>query len=202
LILHDGLRDTHTFDAQLAMIRHARHELLIVNNFPLVIELQRALVAAIRRGVRVRVLFGSVRPHYAADEPFPGGTIRSIADQLVRARLDPVILAGGEAYEYAITALPHWDARLGQVFPHVHAKLLLRDGKDLAIGSANLDVTAAYWESEVMLVVHDAAYAAGVRHQLDQLFASARPVLGDSDAFRAEAAQRAWLSRYWPSLIG
>ena len=202
LVLHEGLRDTHTFDAQLALIRHAERELVIVNNFPLVVELQRALVAAIARGVRVRVLIGNVRPHFGDEQAFAGGTIRSVADQLVRSRLDAVVLAGGEVYEYALPALPDWDPDLGRVFPHVHAKLLLRDRKDVAVGSANLDVTAAYWESEALLIVHDPAFAVGVHEQLEALFASSRSLDPGSEKFKSDASQRAWLARYWPSLIG
>jgi cardiolipin synthase len=128
--------------------------------------------------------------------------MRSIADQLVRSRLDAVVAAGGEVYEYALPALPEWDPRLGRVFPHVHAKLLMRDKTDVAVGSANLDVTAAYWESEALLIVHDAAFAAAVNRQLEALFATSRVVDRHTESFRAESAQRAWLARYWPSLIG
>ena len=202
LVLHDGLRDTHTFDAQLSLIRHAQHELVVVNTFPLVVELQRALVAALARGVRVRVLIGSVRPHFGDEVPFAGGSFRSLADQLVRSRLDAVVSAGGEVYEYAMPALPGWDPSLERVFPHVHAKLVMRDRTDVAIGSANLDVTAAYWESEAMLIVHDAVFAGAVAEDLRALFATSRLVDPDTESFRAEAVQRAWLSRYWPSLIG
>jgi phosphatidylserine/phosphatidylglycerophosphate/cardiolipin synthase-like enzyme/nucleotide-binding universal stress UspA family protein len=169
-IVHDGLFDTRTFDAQLALIRHAQQELLIVNTFPLVIELQRALITAVKRGVRVRVLFGNVRPHFGRDQVFPGGSFRAVADQLVRSRLDAVVNAGGEAYEYAIPVLPTWDPALERVFPHVHAKLLVRDHQDVALGSANFDVTAAYWESEAMLLVHDADFARKVEAAFDPIF--------------------------------
>jgi phosphatidylserine/phosphatidylglycerophosphate/cardiolipin synthase-like enzyme len=201
-ILHDGLLDTRTFDTQLALIRHARHELMIVNTFPLVIELQRALIAAVRRGVRVRVLFGNVRPHYGKDQVFPGGSFRSVADRLVRSRLDAVVAAGGEAYEYALPTLPNWDPRLQRVFPHVHAKLLVRDHQDVALGSANFDVTAAYWESEAMLLVHDAAFAKSVEATFEAAFATSRKVDAEDPHWKSGANQRAWLSRHWPSLVG
>jgi phosphatidylserine/phosphatidylglycerophosphate/cardiolipin synthase-like enzyme/nucleotide-binding universal stress UspA family protein len=201
-ILHDGLLDTRTFDTQLALIRHAREELLLVNTFPLAMELQHALVAAVKRGVRVRVLFGNVRPHFAEGVPFPGGAYRTLADQLVRSRLDAVVNAGGEAWEYALPILPKWDPSLRRVFPHVHAKVLVRDQRDVALGSANLDVTSAYWESEAMLLVHDAAFARTVVATLDSAFASSRRVDASDPVWQSGAPERAWLSRHWPSLIG
>ena len=201
LVLHEGLRDTRTFDAQLALIRHAQRELTIVNTFPLVLELQQALLRALARGVRVRMLFGNIRPYFGHGEPFVGGRFRVLADQLVRARLDPIVSAGGEVYEYAIAPLPSWEAELERVFPHVHAKLLLRDRRDAALGSANLDVTAAYWESEAMLIVHDDAFTQSLDDAVSRLLESSRRIHLTESAI-GETAQRGWLAHHWPSLLG
>ncbi|MCP3138137.1 phospholipase D-like domain-containing protein [Pyxidicoccus xibeiensis] len=202
LVLHEGLKDTHTLDTQLALIRSACSRLVLVNTFPLLLELQHALVAALRRGVKVDILFGSVRPWYGQQIPFPGGALREVADRYVRSRLDAVIAAGGVAYEFAMPPAPEWEPELERVFPHVHAKLLVRDMDAVAVGSANLDVTAAYWESEALLVVHDTAFAERMLAALQSLLATSRRVDRDDSQWRTEAEQRAWVGRNWPSLVG
>ncbi|QRN98012.1 phosphatidylserine/phosphatidylglycerophosphate/cardiolipin synthase family protein [Archangium violaceum] len=202
LVLHEGLTDTHTLDTQLALIRHARSRLVIVNTFPLLLELRDALVAALQRGVRVEVLFGSVRPHYGQGIHFPGGALREVADWYVRSRLDEVIAAGGVAYEFAMPPAPAWEPELERVFPHVHAKLLVCDTAAVALGSANLDVTAAYWESEAMLVVHDTPFAERMLSALEPLLAGSHRIDREDGQWRADAGHRAWVGRNWPSLIG
>ena len=202
LVLHEGLKETHTLDTQLALIRQAKSRLVLVNTFPLLLELQNALVAALHRGVRVEVLFGSVRPHFGQQNHFPGGTLREVADRYVRSRLDGVIDAGAIAYEFAMPPAPGWEPELERVFPHVHAKLLVCDTKAVAVGSANLDVTAAYWESEAMLVVHDDGFAGRMLAALEPLLACSRRIDREDSRWRAEAEQRAWVGRNWPSLVG
>lgn len=202
LVLHEGLKDTHTLDTQLALIRHARSRLVLVNTFPLLLEIQNALVAALHRGVRVEVLFGSVRPHFGQQGHFAGGTLREVADRYVRSRLDAVIDAGGIAYEFAMPPAPNWEPELERVFPHVHAKVLVCDTRAVAVGSANLDVTAAYWESEALLVVHDAPFAERMLAAVAPLLARSRRIDREDTRWRAEAEQRAWVSRNWPSLVG
>lgn len=202
LVLHEGLKDTHTLDTQLALIRHARSRLVLVNTFPLLLELQNALIAALRRGVCVEVLFGSVRPHYGQQGHFTGGTFREVADRYVRSRLDAVIDAGGVAYEFAMPPAAAWEPELECVFPHVHAKLLVCDTTAVAVGSANLDVTAAYWESEALLVVHDTPFAERMLAALQPLLATSRRINREDSRWRTEAEQRAWVGRNWPSLVG
>lgn len=202
LVLHDGLLDTNTFDTQLDLIHRARERIVAVNAFPFVVELQRALVDAMRRGVRVAVLFGCARPKWGADQRFAGGVIRELADQLIRARLDPVARAGGEVGEFAVEPLPAWESELGRVYPYVHAKILVRDGEEAAVGSANFDVTSAFWESEALLVVHQRAAVALLMAQLEPLLVAARKVDAADAAWQREAEQRARLARIWPSLVG
>lgn len=202
LVLHEGLLDAHTFEAQLELVRTAKERLVLVNNFPLALELQRALLAAVRRGVRVQLLFGSVRPRWGEDQPFAGGAYRELADDLIRARLDPVLRAGGEGYELMLAARAPWDPSLGRVFPQVHAKLLVRDEDLTAVGSANVDVTSAYWESEALLLVRGAAFARGALAQLEPLLAQARRVDRSDERWARESPRRDWLGRHWPALVG
>ncbi|HEY3450593.1 MAG TPA: phospholipase D-like domain-containing protein [Myxococcales bacterium] len=202
LVLHDGLRDTNTFDAQLDLVHRARERLVAVNAFPLAVELQRALVEAARRGVRVQVLFGCARPRHGADQPFGGGVMRDLADRLIRARLDPVLRAGGEVGELVLEPLPGWAPELGRVFPYVHAKVLVRDGEEAAVGSANLDVTSAYWESEALLFVEDRVAVGELLAQLEPLLTTARRADVNDARWQLEASHRARLDRIWPSLVG
>jgi phosphatidylserine/phosphatidylglycerophosphate/cardiolipin synthase-like enzyme len=173
-----------------------------MNTFPLVLELQRALVRAVRRGVRVRCLVGNVRPRWGEGRPFEGGAYRELADDLVRSRLEPVLRAGGEAYEVVLPPEPHWDPALDRVFPHVHAKLLVRDEDAIAVGSANFDVTSAYWESEALVVVHDSQVTREALTHLEATVRLSRPVDVTSEGWRREAPRRAWLGQHWPSLVG
>ena len=196
LVLHQGLADAHTLDGQLELIHSAKQRLVLVNTFPLVLELQHALMNAVRRGVKVQCLFGSVRPRWGDDQPFGHGALRSLADELVRARLSPVLRAGAEGFLYTVAA-----EGLGPVFTHVHAKLMVRDDDTVAVGSANTDATSAYWESEAVLVVHDAGFARATLAQLEALIVGARPVDLKTGSWKEEEARREWLSRNWPTLF-
>lgn len=203
VVVHRGLADAYTLEAYLALIETARSRLLIVNSFPLQLEVQHALVRALARGVRLSVLVGRARPSYGDDVPFVGGgSMRAIADTLVRARLAALIEAGADVRELAIAPPAGWDVRLGLVRPHVHAKLVCADGRVVALGSANLDVTAGYWESEALVLIDDIRLAADVEAEVDAL-RLASPAIDPGDAkWREGAALRAWLGRVWPSVLG
>jgi phosphatidylserine/phosphatidylglycerophosphate/cardiolipin synthase-like enzyme len=201
VVVHHGLRDAYTLEAYLAMIEAARSHVIAVNGFPLQLEIQHALLRALRRGVRVRTLFGNVMPRHG-DEPFQGlGTAaRVAATQLVHSRMDALVAAGGECYELALRDLPSWDPALGLVRPHVHAKAMSADGRVCAVGSANLDITAGYWENELLLVVEDEPITRAVEARFEALFTDSVRVDRGDPAWRRLADQRDWL-RYWPSLL-
>lgn len=202
LVQHEGLADTHTLELQRLLIERARERLVLVNTFPLVFDLQRALIAAVRRGVRVQVLFGNVRPRWGDGQPFGGAAYRELGDELVRARLEPVLSAGGEGYEVCLPARPGWSPELGHLWPHVHAKLLVSDEAQVAVGSANVDVTSAYWESEALLLVEDAGFARETLAQLEPLIATARRVDLSGPDWAPLHVRREWLGRYWPTILG
>ena len=98
--------------------------------------------------------------------------------------------------------LPTWEPELCRVFPYVHAKILVRDGQEAAVGSANFDVTSAYWESEALLVIDEPTMVAHLLAQLEPLLASARTTNPADEQWQREAEQRARLARMWPSLVG
>ncbi len=201
VVVHRGLRDAHTLEAYLALIETARSHIYVVNTFPLLLEIQHALLRALRRGVRVRTLFGNLTPKHG-DEPFKGpfAAVRSAATSFVHSRMDPIIDAGGECYEYVVRRRPSWDPAVGDVRPHVHAKAMSADGQVCALGSANFDLTAAYWESELLLVVEDEAIAGAVEARFDQLIACSDQVHPNDPEWRRRAQRRQWM-RYWPGML-
>ncbi len=201
VVVHRGLRDAHTLEAYLDLVERAQSHIYALNGFPLLLELQHALVRAVRRGVRVRVLVGHVAPIYSGT-PFGGPWIhaRSIATEMVHSRLDPIVDAGGEVYLFARCGEPGWDAALGVVYPYVHGKVMSADGLRCAVGSANMDVTSSYWESELMVVVEDAFIARRLEGTLDELFAASTLVSRDDPTWRERAKRRSWMRR-WPGVL-
>jgi phosphatidylserine/phosphatidylglycerophosphate/cardiolipin synthase-like enzyme len=74
------------------------------------------------------------------------------------------------------------------------------DGHVCAVGSANLDVTAGYWESELLLVVEDPSIATTIEARFDELLATSRRVDPQDSAWRHRAELRGWM-RYWPGVL-
>lgn len=201
VVVHRGLRDAHTLEAYLELVERARSHVVAVNGFPYVLELQHALLRALRRGVRVRAVTGHLTPTHDG-VPFAGAwsSARSTATEFVHSRLDPIVDAGGEVYLLAQLDVPGWERGLGPVYPHVHAKLMSADGLRCAVGSANLDVTSSYWESELMIVVEDAAIAGPLERRIDQLVAASSRVDREDPAWRERARRRSWMRR-WPGVL-
>jgi cardiolipin synthase len=200
-IVHRGLRDAYALEAYLALIETAESQITIVNGFPLLLELQHALLRALRRGVRVRTLFGNLAPRYG-EEIFEGAWARTrgAATSFVHSRMDALVAAGGECHELVVPHQPAWHPRIGDVHPHVHAKAVSADGRVCAVGSANLDITAGYWESELLIVLEDAALAAAFEARVDALIASSRRVDRNDPEWRRRAQSREWM-RYWPGTL-
>ncbi|MCB9479364.1 MAG: phosphatidylserine/phosphatidylglycerophosphate/cardiolipin synthase family protein [Deltaproteobacteria bacterium] len=202
VVVHQGLQDTHTLDAYLAIIDGAESRLTIVNTFPYQFDVQAALLRAIERGVEVRILFGNVRPLWGAQgDPFPGGAIRELASDVIHGRIDTLVDAGGRGFEFTHQEAC-WDEAVGRARPHVHAKVVSADGRICAVGSANLDITAGYWESEILLVIENADDAQRLEAQLEKLIEQSREVQRDDPVWRERATQRAWISKNWPSILG
>jgi phosphatidylserine/phosphatidylglycerophosphate/cardiolipin synthase-like enzyme len=201
VIVHHGLRDARTVEAYIALIESARSHVYVVNGFPLLLEIQHALLRAVKRGVRVRTLVGNLTPRHG-DKPFEGpwAAARTVATSLVHSRMDALVAAGGECYEFAVPHQPGWDPSIGEIRPHVHAKTMSVDGRVCAVGSANLDVTAGYWESELLLVVEDESIATGVEARFAELFATSPRIDPTDPNWRHRADRRRWM-RYWPGVL-
>jgi phosphatidylserine/phosphatidylglycerophosphate/cardiolipin synthase-like enzyme len=201
VVVHRGLRDAATLEAYLAIIESARSHVYVVHSFPLVLEIQHALLRAIRRGVRVRALFGHVAPTHGS-QPFEGdwATARALATWFVHSRMDALVAAGGEGYEAAVRDVPGWAPDLGLVQPHVHAKAMSADGLVCAVGSANMDVTGCYWEDELSLVVEDAALARAFEARIDEVIAGSVRVDREDPNWQRLARRREWM-RHWPGVL-
>jgi phosphatidylserine/phosphatidylglycerophosphate/cardiolipin synthase-like enzyme len=201
VITHHGLRDARTLEAYRHLVDSAKSHLYVVNGFPLALELQHALLQALRRGVRVRVLSGPSTPaHDGQTFRGPWTTARAAATELVESRLDRIAAAGGEVWTFGVPRLPEWSPALGVVQPHVHAKVMTADGQRCAVGSANLDITAAYWESELMLLVEDAALVRDFEAQIEAHLAHSKRVDPDDPTWQQRAQRRAWM-RHWPGVL-
>jgi len=141
LLLRDNLRHRRTIErAYLRAIGRARRDVLLASAyfFPGV-RFRRALLAAVRRGVRVRLLLqGKVEyrlPHY--------GT-QALYDELLRG--------GVEIVEYRRSFL--------------HAKVAVID--DWAtVGSSNIDPFSLLLAREANVGIHDAGFARQLRARLD-----------------------------------
>jgi phosphatidylserine/phosphatidylglycerophosphate/cardiolipin synthase-like enzyme len=201
VVVHHGLRDASTLDAYLALIDTAKSHVYAVNGFPLLLEIQHALLRAIRRGVLVRTLFGNLCPtHDGKIFHGPWSTARAAATELVHSRMDALIAAGGEGYQLAVPEQPGWEPGLGVIRPHVHAKVLSVDGRICSVGSANLDITAGYWENELVLLVDDAAVAGALERRIDALFLQSERVDRNNPAWKQTARRRQWMRR-WPGML-
>jgi cardiolipin synthase len=201
VVVHQGLRDARTLETYVALIDSATSHVNAVNGFPLLLEIQHAMLRAIGRGVRVRALLGNLTPRHDGT-PFKGpwSDARVAATELVHSRLDPVIAAGGEAYVFAVPERPNWQRGLGTIYPHVHAKMITVDGRMASVGSANLDVTAGYWENELILLVEDPLVTRAVEARIDELIGASKRVDRSDPAWQQTARHREWMRR-WPGVL-
>jgi phosphatidylserine/phosphatidylglycerophosphate/cardiolipin synthase-like enzyme len=201
VVLHHGLRDAHTLDAYVAMIDAAESHIHTVNGFPLILEIQHALLRALRRGVRVRTLFGNLTPTHGGIA-FGGAfsSARTEATQLVHSRMDDLVAAGADAHQFALPEHPQWERGLGALQPHVHAKVMSVDGRVCSVGSANLDITAGYWENELVLIVEDSAIASMLEAHIDGLLRHSPRVDRNDPEWQELARRREWMRR-WPGVM-
>ena len=201
IVIHRGLQDAATLEAYLAIIETARSHLRVVCGFPLILEIQHALLRALRRGVQVSTLFGHLTPTHGGT-PFEGpwASARTAMTALVHSRMDALIAAGADGYQFTVPPRPAWSADLGAVQPHVHAKAMSADGRVCAVGSANMDITGGYWESELLLIVEDASIAGAFEARIAELIADSVRVDRNDPRWQATARGRQWM-RHWPGVL-
>lgn len=141
----------------------AAEELLIANPYfipgPRII---RSLLRAARRGVRVRLLLPA-----RSDVPL----VRLVS----RSTYEPLLRAGVEIYEMERQLL--------------HAKLMLIDGEQTVLGSANLDQRSFHRNFEINALVRGSSFGAQVRELFMQDFAGSHRITLDGHARRGVTAR-------------
>ncbi|MEY2771998.1 MAG: putative cardiolipin synthase YbhO [Pseudomonadota bacterium] len=169
LLLRDNLRHRHRIErAYRRAIAQARDEIVLANAYFLPgWRLRQALIAAARRGVRVRLLLQGRYEYfmqYHAARPVYG----------------PLLAAGVEIHEFEPSFL--------------HAKVAVVDpGRErcwATVGSSNLDPLSLLLAREANLVVADRAFAGELCLRLEQVIATqSRPVRLE------DIARRPWTQR-------
>ncbi|MBI5429344.1 MAG: cardiolipin synthase ClsB [Nitrosomonadales bacterium] len=143
LVLRDNVR--HRRDIERAYVRAiagAQREIIIASAYFLPgRSFLRALMQAVRRGVRVLLLLQG-RAEYR------------LQHYATLALYDRLTGAGVEIYEYQPS--------------HLHAKVAVIDGEWATVGSFNIDPFSLLLAREANLVVRDAGFAAGLRASLMQ----------------------------------
>ena len=198
LVVHRGLAETNGLAMYEAMFDVAEEHVYIVNDFPFVPALERAIYCLLARDVSVKLLTGSATTRRDDGTFFPAPLHRTLFEYMVKAKLEPLLQAGVEVYEFVPPPTPLNVARGGRIRPYVHAKLVSVDGLVTSIGSANLDATASFWESEANIVVQDAEFAAGVEGTLQKLIDGSVKLDPESEYWKRERAQRAVVATLWP----
>lgn len=198
LISDEGEGDTACLLAYLTMIDAARHDLILVNNFPVVASLASAIRCALARGVRVRFLTGCALARRDDGTMFPGSIAREAFEYLAKRRFEALLLDGAELYEYRVGNLPNIVSQGGRIRPYVHAKVVCVDGQVASIGSANLDSTASYWEREANVLIEDRTTVTALQEQISTLFDQSYKIDINSRYWESERGRREIADRLYP----
>ncbi|MEX1363639.1 MAG: phosphatidylserine/phosphatidylglycerophosphate/cardiolipin synthase family protein [Nannocystaceae bacterium] len=201
LVLHDGIDDAAAMLSYEALIDGARQHIWIVNDFPIVPSLQLALRRALHRGVELRVLTGCAIPRRRDGSFFDGPLHRQAFEYMTKKRLEPLMNAGAEVWEYVVPPQPLIVCRGDMVRPYVHAKIVTVDGALCSVGSANLDATASYWEREANVIVQDPDLTRRLEARLQHMCGQGRRVDPSSEQWRSEGVLRELASQLWPESL-
>lgn len=201
LVLHDGVNDASGLVAYEAIIDAARTHLYLANDFPVTLAIADALRRARSRGVRVVLLTGSALTRRGDGTFLKGPLYRELFEYMSKRRFEPLVRAGVEVREFSPPPSRLVVCRGGRVRPYVHAKVITADGEVASIGSANLDVTASYWEREANLVIEDPAVVAALEARLQAMVDESYRIELGSDYWRREAPQREIVDRLWPEIV-
>jgi len=171
LVLRDNVRNRGRIErAYRKALGTAQHEVLIANAYFLPGgKLQRALVHAARRGVRVRLLLQGRYEYF-------------MQYHAARPVFGLLLAAGVEIHEYTSGFL--------------HAKVAVVDQQWATVGSSNLDPLSLLLAREANVVVQDAAFASALQQRLEAAMAQHGRALEAQDFGRRPWGQRAldWLA--------
>lgn len=142
LLIRDNLRHRHDIEqAYLQAVHAARNEILISNAYFLPgRNFRKVLLAAAKRGVRVRLLLQGRSDHV-------------LLHHATLSLYDRMLSAGIRVFEYQPAEL--------------HAKVAVIDEDWATVGSSNIDPFSLLLSREANVVVRDAAFAAGLRGSLE-----------------------------------
>lgn len=140
-VTRDNLRNRRAIEnAYLLAIEGARSEILIANAYFLPgRRFRRALLDAVARGVRVRLMLQGRREY---------GFVHAAMRALYGSFLD----AGIEIDDYLAA--------------YLHAKVAVIDGEWATVGSSNIDPFSLFFSREANVVVHDREFAGRLRESL------------------------------------
>jgi phosphatidylserine/phosphatidylglycerophosphate/cardiolipin synthase-like enzyme len=201
LVVHRGLAETNGLAMYEAMFDVAEDHVYIVNDFPIVPALERAIYRLLARDVSVKLLTGNAAARRDDGTFFPAPLHRTLFEYMVKGKLEPLLRAGVQVYEFVPPPSPMVVSRGGRIRPYVHAKIVSVDGLVTSIGSANLDATASFWESEANIVVQDAEFAGSVESRLQKLIDGSVELDPESEYWKRERAQRAVVATLWPGTL-
>ncbi len=201
LIFHDGLQDANALAAYEALVLQARERICIVNDFPVISTLAEMLLQARARGVQVQVLTGSALARKLDGEFFTGSVARRMFEYMTKRRYEALVRGGVEVHELCVPAGPLHVVHGGAIRPYVHAKVMVVDGRLVCLGSANLDVTASYWERELNVLAESRRFASVVQDWIDGLLRDAITLDLDSEEWQRERAERAIADTLWPDFL-
>lgn len=198
LVVHRGFLDTNGLAMYEAMFEVAEDHVYIVNDFPIVPALERAIHQLLARGVTVKLLTGNAAARRDDGTFFPASMHRTLFEYMVKAKLEPLLEAGVETYEFVPPPADTIVARGGRIRPYVHAKLVSVDGKVASVGSANLDATASFWESEANIVIQNTDLVSGLEATVQTLIDRSYLIDPESEYWKSERTQRAVVATLWP----
>jgi phosphatidylserine/phosphatidylglycerophosphate/cardiolipin synthase-like enzyme len=201
LVVHRGLTETNGLAMYEAMFDVAEDHVYIVNDFPIVPALERAIYRLLARDVSVKLLTGNATARRDDGTFFPAPLHRTLFEYMVKAKLEPLLLAGVRIYEFVPPPSPNVVSRGGRIRPYVHAKIVSVDGLVTSIGSANLDATASFWESEANVVVQDPNFAREIESKLQKLIDGSVELDPESEYWKRERTQRAVVATLWPGTL-
>lgn len=143
LVTRDNVRNRRSIErAYLAAIKLARSEVILCNAYYFPgLRFRNVLIAAAKRGVRVRLLLQG-RPEYP---------IQHYASQML---YDELLAAGIEIHEYTTSFL--------------HAKVGVVDDGWATVGSSNIDPFSLLLAREANLVVRDEAFVTALRTRVEE----------------------------------
>ncbi|RQO82057.1 phospholipase D family protein [Acidovorax sp. FJL06] len=167
----DAQADT-VVDGLLQLMGQARRDLLIISPYfvpgP---DMERAFAAARARGVRVRVLTNSLASNdapiahagYARHRP----ALLAMGVELYEMRSELTGVLRGALGATGSTGSMGSAGASGSARAMLHSKLLILDGRLLAIGSMNLDMRSQRQNTEVALLIRSADLSRRATAQID-----------------------------------